>query len=362
PDVAALAVLVLDLLHVGAVGLAVLAPVLAGVGVVLPVVVQPLAGGHGTGGLLGQVNPGGLAEAPVQGHLLHLLHRGLGAGDHVGAGVVGLPHVVAEVVVHGVARLDQRLGVRHLALVGLAVVLVLVAADGDRRGAVVRLVQPGPVGHAGRGRGHLPGGTGSVLALGGVVDGGRTVGGAEQLAELGLGDAVGPHAGVVVGVAGHGHDLGLGRHHDRRALIGVVAGRAGLPDRRGQRALRVGLDLRVQAGHQVVTGLGRGGGHGAGDVAGRVDRHRVGAGLAGEGLVVLLLQARLPDLVRGGVADPGGQVVLLQLLGGGGLQVADHLGRIGAVGELIGDHALGLGTDPGELILFFHDLQRDLLA
>src|SRR5438034_537994 len=76
PLPSALAVLPLDLLHVAAELLAVLAPVLAGAGVVLPQVVQPLPGRDGAGGLLGQVDAGVLAEAPVELHLLHLLHRG----------------------------------------------------------------------------------------------------------------------------------------------------------------------------------------------------------------------------------------------------------------------------------------------
>src|SRR5271157_5076557 len=53
PHPPALAVLVLDLLHVAAVLAAVLAPVLTGVGVVLPQVVEPLPGRYGAGRLGG---------------------------------------------------------------------------------------------------------------------------------------------------------------------------------------------------------------------------------------------------------------------------------------------------------------------
>ena len=245
---------------------------------------------------------------------------------------------------------------------GLAVVLVDVTADGDRGRAAVGAVERVAVGHRRRGGGHLPGGTGGVLALGRPVDGRGPVLLAEQRVELVLRDAVGPDAGVVVGVAGHGHDLTGGGHHHGRALVGVVPGLPGLLDRRVQRVLRDDLNLGVEAGHQVVAGLGGGAAHGAGDVAGRVDREHVGTGLAGQRLVVLLLQPGLADQVRGGVADLGGQVVLLQLLGGGGLQVTENLGRVGAVRGGIGDDPLGLGGHPRELALLLHDLQRDLLG
>ena len=158
PDVTVPAVLVLDLLDVGAVGPAVLAPVLALIRVVFPVVVEPFPGRDGAGGLLGQVDTAGLAEAPVQRHLLHFLDRRLGAGDHVGAPVIVLPHLVAQVVVHGVAGLDQRLGERHLAVVRRTVVDVIVAADVHRRRAVVLAVERVAVGDRRGGGGHLPGG------------------------------------------------------------------------------------------------------------------------------------------------------------------------------------------------------------
>src|SRR5206468_8939466 len=69
----------------------------------------------------------------------------------------------------------------------------------------------------GGGRGDLPGGSGSVLALGGPVQDRLTVTGPEQVTELPGGDAAGPDGRIVGRVAGHRDHLAAGGHHHRRA-------------------------------------------------------------------------------------------------------------------------------------------------
>ena len=120
---------------VGAVGVAVLAPVLPGVRVVLPEVVQPRPGRHGADALLRQVDAGVLAEPPAQFHLLHLLDRGVRAGHVVGRAVVPQPDVVGQLVEHRVAGLHERLVQAHQALVRVAVVGVRATVDRHRRRA-----------------------------------------------------------------------------------------------------------------------------------------------------------------------------------------------------------------------------------
>ena len=181
PDPAVLAVLPLDLLHVRAVLPAVLAPVLALVRVVLPHPVEPLAGRDRAGGLFGQVDARVLAEAPVELHLLHLLRGRLGAEHVVRRPVVALVHLVAEVVVNGVAGLDQRLGERHVAQAWLAVVDERGPVDVHRRRAGVKPVQREAVGDRRGGRGDLERRARRVLALGRPVQ--RRLAGAGLAAE-----------------------------------------------------------------------------------------------------------------------------------------------------------------------------------
>ena len=157
PDVAGLAVVPFDLLDVAAVLPAVLAPVLAGVGVVLPEVVQPLPGRDRAVALLRQVDAGVLAEAPAELHLLHLLDRRVRAGHVVGRAAVLDPGVVGKVVEHGVAGLHEGLVEAHRALVRVAVVGEGVAVDRHRGRAVVLAVQRVTGRDRGRGRRHLPG-------------------------------------------------------------------------------------------------------------------------------------------------------------------------------------------------------------
>src|SRR5260370_827756 len=151
-----------------AVGPGVVAPVLPGVRVVLPEVIEPLAGRHRAGVPLGQVNAGVLAEAPGQLHLLHLLHRRVRAGDDIVLRIVPLPDAVGEVVEDRVARPHQRLAQGHHAAVA-EVVVEDPAADLHRRRAAVRAVQR----VARRDRrgvgGRLPGGAWLLLALGVAV-------------------------------------------------------------------------------------------------------------------------------------------------------------------------------------------------
>ena len=213
-----------------------------------------------------------------------------------------------------------------------------------------------------RGGGHLPGGPGRVLALGGPVNGRGPILRAEQRVELRLGDAVDPHARVVVRVASHSHDPSGGGHHHGRALVGVIAGGPCLADGGAQRLLRVGLDSGIDAGDEIVTGLSRVAPRGPGDVPGRVDRDRIGARLAGELVVVLLLEPALPDEIRAGVPDPRRQVVRFQLLSGGRQQVTQDLSRVGTVRLLVFSNALGLRGHSRELVLLFHDLQCRLVA
>src|SRR5580704_17013515 len=148
------------------------------------------------------------------------------------------------------------------------------------------------------GRGDLERRSRRVLTLRGPIEDRLPVLGAEQVVELLLRDAAGPHARVVVRVAGHGHDPAGGGQHDRRALVGGVPFGPGPADRAVEGLLDVGLDLRVDAGHQVIAGDRRGLADGAGDVAGGVDRHHLGPGLAAELGVVLGLQAGLADQVH----------------------------------------------------------------
>src|SRR5450759_3990796 len=122
PHVAVAAVLVFDPLHVGAVRLAVLAPVLASVGILLPEVVQPFAGRHAAVALLRQVDPRGLAEPPGQLHFLHFLDGGLRAGDDVVIRVVGQVYVVGELVEYRVAGDDEGLVQADRAEARLAVI------------------------------------------------------------------------------------------------------------------------------------------------------------------------------------------------------------------------------------------------
>ena len=268
------AVVVVDLLDVRAAGLAVRAPVVL---VLLVEAVQPGPGGYRARALGGQVDAGLLAEAPAQLHLLHFLHRRPGAGHDVGLAVVVLPDVVGQLVEHRVAGHHQGLVETDVAGAG-EVVVEHRAADGQRAGAAVQAVQRVAGRDRGRGRGHLPGRPGRVLALGDPVQDRLGVPGPEQRGELLLGDAAGPHRRVVGRVAGHRDHPAGGGHHHRGAGGGAgVAGRLGLADGGGQRVLGELLDLRVEAGDQGVAGDRCGPPDGPGDVARGVDRDLLAA-------------------------------------------------------------------------------------
>jgi hypothetical protein len=124
-----------------------------------------------------------------------------------------------------------------------------------------------------------------------------------------------------------------------------------------QRLLDIRLQLRVEAGHQVVAGDGGGLADRSRDVARGVDRDHLGSGLAAELAVVLGLESRLADQVHAGEAGHG-QVPGRDLLRGDRLEVTENLRRVRPVRRGVLDDRLNLGGDVGELALLLHDLQR----
>ena len=200
-----------------------------------------------------------------------------------------------------------------------------------------------------------------VLALGGPVQDRLAVLGAEQLPELALRDPAGPDARVIRRVAGHRDHPAGGGHHDRRAAGGQrVALRLDLLDRPGERVVGVLLNGGVDAGHQVVAGLGGGLPDRPRDLARGVDRDHLAAGGAAQLLVVLALQAGLADQVDAGEAGLR-QAALLHLLRRDRLQVPQRLREGGADGLDVVDDRLHLGGHAGELALALQHLHRHLV-
>ena len=185
--------------------------------------------------------------------------------------------------------------------------------------------------------------------------------GAEQVAELALRDPVGPDRRVVVRVARHRHDPAAGRLHHRRALVDAVTRRPGSADRAVECLLRDRLHLGVDRGHERVAGLRGRAADGGEHVARRVHRDDLAARLAGQVRVVLGLEAGLADQVVAREAGLG-YVVGRHLRLGDRLQVAEHLGRVGAVRHRVVDHRLERRGDPDEDLRLLHDLQRDRVA
>ena len=245
----------------------------------------------------GRSIPGALPNPQPSFHFLHFLDRGLRAGDDVVLGVVVLVDAVGQLVEDRVAGDDQGLVQAHLAEVLLAVVEEGATADVVGGRAVVGAVQAVPGLDRGRGGGHLERRAGRVLALGDPVQD-RLVP-VDQLPVLLLGDAAVPDAGVIRGRAGHGDHPAGGGHHDRRAGRGVRAARLlGLADGVGQHRLHVALEPGVDAGDQVITGLGGGVPDHPELLAGVVHGQHLLAGGALQLLVVLRLQAGLADQVH----------------------------------------------------------------
>lgn len=253
--VAAVAVLVRDLLDVGAVLLAGLAP---GVLVGLPVVLLPLAVGDAAGDLVGEVDAGLGAEAELVGGLVEVVVGVLGVHP-----AVLLPLLVGQAVEDGVAGELQGAADGDHALVGRLEVLEDLAADVVGAGAVVVAVEVvAGLDRSGRGD-DLEDGAGGRLALGGAVEQ-RVVGvlAGELLVVLG-GDAADPGVGVVVGVGGHGdYAAGLGLHHHDRSGVGLVGPvgvavhlLAGGLHRLVQLVLGDPLDAGVDAGDEVGAGV-----------------------------------------------------------------------------------------------------------
>ncbi len=210
----------------------------------------------------------------------------------------------------------------------------------------------------GRGGDHLERGSRRVLTLGDPVQDRLAVAGAEQLPVLRLGDAAGPDGRVVAGQAGHrDHPPGRGQHHRRPRGGARVALLPGLGQRVGQDGLHISLQLRVDAGHQVIAGLRGDRADGAELLAGAVHREHVPARGALQLLVVLQFQPGLSDQVLTGETG-GRQVLLLHLLRGDRAQVPEHLRRVGSVRRRVPGHRVHPRADPGELVVVLHDLHR----